>query len=299
MWYYKDKLVFLVILFFANVSFAQQFTQFSNYLMSAIGVNSAYTGSKEGVELIASYRNQWSVVEGAPKTYLLAGHSSLKTQKIGIGAVLLNDHIGVSSSTSVSVSSTYKMDLGNFKLNFGLNAGFLNQKENFTNLKTVQQNDDVFDGQKSSAFSPSIGMGLYLYSNKFYAGISTPDMIENNTIFQKKRHYYLLTGKVFDVNSTLKIKPSILAKMTESAPVQLDISATVILKDLVGLGASYRTHAGQVFFAQLFLNQNWTFGYSYDHMSNGLNTIENGSHEISVLYCFARKNVTIYSPRYF
>lgn len=299
MWNYRGKILLVFFLVFGKFGFGQQFTQFSNYLLSAVGINSAYVGSKSDVEIMSSFRNQWIGLQGSPVTYFVSGHGFVKSKKIGIGGILLSDQIGKSKSTYFNISASYQIELQDYKLNLGLNSGLLNQTENFGQLKTIQPNDVVFDQDPSSFISPTLGVGAYFFGKNLFVGFSTPDIIENNTLYQKKRHYYFLLGKVFGINSFLKFKPSTLLKSTKSVPLQADLSATLIVKDLLGLGTSYRTGAGQVFYAQLFLDQNWTFSYAYDHMTNALNSIENGSHELTLIYRISRSHTTIYSPRYF
>lgn len=288
----------------SSTSFTQQYTQFSNYLLNSVVINPAYSGSKQGVELMATYRRQWQAIEGSPYTYSLSGHGLIKGTKIGLGGIILKDKVGLTDNLYMSVSGSYRIKLEKFTVNFGLNGGVQSHATDFDKVVTVQQNDDAFSGNSNYQYSPIIGSGVYLYNDNLYVGLSSPDLLERRgsepgDLYHKKRHYYFSVGKVFSLTDNLIFKPSILTKITAAAPVQFDLSGTVVLYKTVGVGLSYRTNAGLAFFGQVFLHNRWTIAYAFDHMTNNLSSIEGGTHEITLIHNLHSKEKTIYSPRYF
>ena len=304
MYLLKDNiLIYCLILVSSSRSFAQQYTQFSNYLINSVTINSAYAGSKPGVELMATYRQQWNSIEGSPRTYSVSGHGLIQGSNVGLGGVVIKDKIGLTDNLYVTLSGSYAIKMDNITVNFGLNAGVQSHSTDFDQVVTIQQNDDAFSGNSKNQFSPIIGSGIYLYNDNLYIGLSSPDLIQNTsdeqTFYRKKRHYYFSIGKVFKLSESVKIKPSLLTKITKSAPLQFDFSGTIILHNTLGVGMSYRTRAGFVAFAQVFIHQKWTIAYAFDQMTNNLSSIQGGSHEITLLHRLHNKQKTIYSPRYF
>ena len=301
----KGKILVLsCFMIFCNSVFTQQYTQFSNYLLNSSNVNPAYTGSKPGLELMATYRRQWRAIEGTPQTYSISGHSLVKNSKIGVGGLILKDEIGVSDNLYITASTSYSLTLNRFKLNFGLNGGLQAHKMDFDKITTIEEGDEVFSGSSSYRYSPTIGAGLYLFSDDFYIGLSSPDLLESNNkleqgTYRKKRHFYFSVGKVFTISNNVNLKPSLLGKITSGSELQLDLSGTIILYKLVGVGLSYRTQAGMVWYTQIFINRHWTFAYAFDDMTNNLSGIEGGTHEVTLIHNFHKKQETIYSPRYF
>ena len=300
MWLLKDKrpVLLLGLLLLSYLISGQQFTQFSNYLLNSSGLNPAYVGSKDKVNIMASYRKQWIKLPGSPYTMLLSGDGYFEDKKIGIGGVLLQDNIGNTKATHCTVNGSYRIEMKDYKLQFGLSTGFSSYKEVLNDLEVVDQGDKVFSGGKEVNILPMVGLGAYLFKNDFYFGVSSPDLLESE-IVNKRRHFYTSVGKVFELNKQLKIKPSLLAKYVQSSPLQLDVSTTLFFQDQFGVGASYRTGAGFVLFTQFLPTPNLAFALAYDKMTNGLRNAELGTFEITALYSLATHRSTIYSPRYF
>ena len=135
---------------------------------------------------------------------------------------------------------------------------------------------------------PNIGAGVFYYTDKFYAGLSLPNIIEskhfekNNGLLtqaSEKMHYFLTTGYVFDVSETLKFKPSIMAKAVPGSPLSLDVSANFLLNDKLELGLSHRLDdsvSGLIGFA---VAKGLRIGYAYDYTLSNLGDYNSGSHE--------------------
>lgn len=301
MWFLKDKkhlFVCVIFLFFFTQLRSQQFTQFSSYLLNSMGINSAYTGSNDATEFLANYRKQWITLPGSPQTVFLSGNGYFEKRKVGIGGVLLSDKIGGANSVNLTLNGSYRLPLGKFALQFGLNAGTLFYRQNLDDLKVVDSGDKVFSGESVTQVLPVLGTGVYLFSNDFYLGLSSPDLLETENI-NKKRHFYFSVGKVLSLNNNLKIKPAVLAKYVQSTRVQFDLSTTMIVRDVYGAGASLRTGAGFVIFGQVFPSENLAIALAYDKMTNGLLRSEAGTIELTAIYTISSKRAIIYNPRYF
>jgi type IX secretion system PorP/SprF family membrane protein len=152
---------------------------------------------------------------------------------------------------------------------------------------------------------------MYYYTDRFYAGISTPKLIENKVIVNKgtntvemgkeQRHFYAIAGSVFDINNAIKLRPTSFLKVTPAAPIEADLTALFIFHDRVECGPMFRT--GDAF--GLLLGYNITpqmrFGYSFDwSFTNKTGRYNQGSHEVMLRYDFIYKDKSkVYSPRYF
>ena len=290
-------LLWLGLLFSQNIR-AQQLTQFSSYLLNSSGINAAYSGSKDHVEVLSNYRKQWIQLDGSPSTVFFNINGFIKNYKVGLGTSLFYDRIGDMSSTQWTVTPSYRLSFKQYTLQLGFNVGVLNTKHNFTDFKLVDQEDDTFEDQRLNHVLPVLGAGFYFFSNTFYAGISSPDFLETE-LFNKKTHIYGSIGKVFDTQRNFKLKPSLLAKYVQNAPLQLDLSTTVIYNDVFGFGASWRVNAAYVFFAHLYVSDKLILGMAYDRTINGLSQFENGGLELTVSYSLDFRSKTVYSPRYF
>ena len=106
-------------------------------------------------------------------------------------------------------------------------------------------------------------------------------------------------GAVFDLNDQVKIKPSILVKRVNGAPVQYDLNANFWLKDMIAFGVSYRSKDAVVGLVEWQLNDQLRFGYSYDHTISKLRPYSQGSHELMLRFELGSSRSSFVSPRYF
>ena len=86
------------------------------------------------------------------------------------------------------------------------------------------------------------------------------------------------------INENLLLLPSTLIRATEGAPLNADISATMVLHETVGLGLSLRTFDALVWMFELAINENFHLGYAYDITLTDLADYSNGTHEFMINY---------------
>ena len=88
-------------------------------------------------------------------------------------------------------------------------------------------------------------------------------------------------------------------KMVSGAPIEFDLNTNVWLKDILGLGVSYRTGDAVLGMAEIQTSPNLRFGYAYDMPFSPLKTYTRGSHEIMIRYEWGSNKSKIKSTRYF
>ena len=113
-------------------------------------------------------------------------------------------------------------------------------------------------------------------------------------------HLFFTTGYILDLNNDLKLKPSILVKSVSGAPISFDVNSNLWIKDMLGIGLSYRIGSAFVSMFELQLNSNLRFGYAYDLSLGSLGPYNQGSHEFLVRYEFGKGIISnSISSRYF
>jgi type IX secretion system PorP/SprF family membrane protein len=112
-------------------------------------------------------------------------------------------------------------------------------------------------------------------------------------------HLFFNTGYVFNINDEIKLKPSTMIKVVGGAPIQADLNANLWLKDIIGLGFSYRTGDAMVAMFETQINENFRVGYAYDMNISPLKYYNNGTHEIMIRYEFGNLKSKVKSTRYF
>ncbi len=309
----KKITVALVLSLGSLVMHAQQDPMYTHYMYNTLAVNPAYAGSRDALTVTALGRLQWVGFKGAPATQTLTIHSPLRNQHIGLGFSVMNDKIGPSNNTSIYGDFAYRMQLSpKSKLALGLSAGVNIFQANLNGLGLDQQNDVVFQNNITNHITPNFGFGAYYSRERFYAGVSVPNLIQNNysqinsangttLVGKEQRHYFLIAGGLIHLGDNLDFKPTTFVKVTSGAPIEADLTACFIIKKKLLLGAMFRT--GDAFGALVGLDvtDQLHIGYSYD-WSYGLATSKynQGSHEIVLRYDFLFfDKKQIHSPRYF
>lgn len=292
-------------MFTAFVSFAQQDAQFTQYMYNTININPAYAGSRGALSMFALHRTQWVGLEGAPVTNTVSMNTPLNSSNLGLGISLINDKIGPTHENTISADISYTVPTSEtYKLSFGVKATANLFDLDESRLTPAQAGDPSL--QNYNTFSPNIGAGVYLHSDKAYVGLSIPNFIETNryddnevAIFKEKINYYLIAGYVFDFTDSIKFKPAFLSKMTEGAPLQIDVSGNFMINEKFVIGVAYRWSAAMSAMVGFQVSDGMYIGYGYDQETTNLENYNSGSHEIFLRYEIFKNNGKITTPRFF
>lgn len=306
----RRNLFLLVVTFglFTSVH-AQQRAMYTQYMFNMIDVNPAYAGTRDMLNVLVLERKQWLGMEGTPSSQTFSINSPIITEMIGIGLSLNNDALGPVRETGVFGDFSYRFKISqNTVMSLGLKAGGIWYNNNLSKLFIIDKNDPSFAYDIENKFAPNFGTGIYIYGKKFYAGISIPRLLKTeiglNTkstsrIGKEERHYFAIGGYVFDINSNLKFKPTVLLKYVINSPLSIDASANFLYNDRLWLAATYRFGDALGAIAQYRIVKQFWLGYSYDFSLNKTMSFNSGTHEITLSYDFMFGKYKVKSPRYF
>ena len=296
---------------------AQQDAQYTQYMYNTISVNPAYAGSRGVMSFTGLHRQQWVGLDGAPRTQTFAMHTPIgESQKVGLGLSIVNDEIGPTQETYFDVDFSYTIktsEKGN--LAFGLKAGGHLLDVNFDKLSKFDNFDRVFQENIDNKFSPNVGLGIYYYTDKFYFGLSAPNLLETDhfdednlntsegasVIAEERINYYFITGYTFDINEDLKFKPALLTKLVLGAPIQVDASANFLLYDKITVGAAYRWSAAVSGMVGFQISDALMIGFAYDRETTELGNrkFSDGSYELMLRFELFKKYNRFLTPRFF
>ena len=298
------KLIYIIIICLAAQSAnAQQEYMFTHYMFNQMTLNPGYTGTQEALSITGIHRSQWVAFDGAPTTQNITAHMPITNKNFGVGLGISNDQIGPTQNLGITGNFAYHLKINeSAKLGLGLSAGINMFSNSLTKLKTVDNSDAAFAENISNKVLPNVGFGIYYYTKKYFVGIATPKLLQNNldvndptgtslAIAHEKRHYFLTGGVEFNLTNDgkFKIKPTTLVKMTSGAPLQVDLTANVIYNDKIAAGLSLRTGDAMGLLLAYNLNEELTIGYSFDFSYvNKTFNYNGGSHEIMLRYNIAK-----------
>jgi len=298
--------IIAIALLCSSAAFSQQLPQFTQYMFNTISINPAYAGSRETLSLVGLHRSQWVGIDGGPTTQTFSIHSPMRNEKVGLGLSFINDELGYENFTYIYGDFSYTIQVSEkTKLAFGLKGGFTSYSID-QELRDAEPDDPAIYGIENR-WSPNIGAGAFLHTNRWYVGLSAPRIL--NTDYNgtedyealEKVSYYLTGGVVVDVSENTKFKPSFMVKATNGAPLSYDITGNFLFNDKFWLGAAYRfdQSAGALgAIADFQVSKEFRIGYAYEHPISDYRPYTSGTHEILLMFeVFKSKRVK--SPRYF
>lgn len=283
----------LLVAFGTKGLLAQQDPIFTNYLQNPIAFNPAIAGTIDGLNLSLLSRHQWIGMEGAPASYSFGAHTPYIRQNMGLGFNFMTDKAGPLRNTHVTGSYAYRITImEGMQLSMGLKAGLSSYNAKIGDLQVNDPLDPNFQADENRV-SPNLGLGFYLFTEKYYAGFSIPRLIEpilNKEYRDSKEPYnpqfYLMGGYNFKFNRDWTFLPSLLMGIMNGSPISTDVTAQFIYLDKFFFGTHYRLGdaLGLIFNARV--NKDLSLGYAFDFTLNKLSRVNSGTHELMITYTF-------------
>ncbi len=317
--YFKKGLILIAMVLSTTVLIAQQDPQYTQYIFNQQVINPAYVGSRGTLSIVGLHRSQWVEIPGAPRTQTLGIHSPIgKSGRVGLGVNVVHDEIGITQEDYLTADFSYTIPTSEKgSLALGLKAGVNLLDVDFSALNPAQTGiDPELQNNIDNRLSPNIGLGVFYYTNKFYLGLSVPNLVETNhfdnfnnitqssvsTILPSERiNYYLSSGYTFDLSDKVKFKPAVLSKIVGGSPLQLDLTANFLLFDRLTLGAAYRWSAAFSGLVAFQISEGLLIGFGYDRETTelGNTSFNDGSFEILVRFELFNREKRLISPRFF
>lgn len=273
---------------------AQQVPMFSQYYFHRYYINPAYAGSTpRQLEIGSNNRQQYMGFENSPYTNTLYGHSSIGYSRWSVGGRFLNDYIKPVTTQGLWASVTYRLPVsGNSFIAFAVEPGVMRRQADLASLRLNDEVDQVFNyADTENNFIPDAGAGIYFHSERFWTGISAkhlaPFQIANRDYSRNDeatlaRHYYAMAGGSIHFGYDWALEPSAMLKLMEYGEFQFDGTIGGVYKELLYLGASYRTDVSVIPYVGLKLWKQLLVAYSYDRQFGDFSDYNNGSHELSL-----------------
>lgn len=290
---YISLLAMLLTLCGQGIVYGQQRPVITQYMFNQLVFNPAYAGLEGQFSATLLYRDQWLNFEGAPTTTMFSLHTGIKGKKIGLGAMITEDEIGVHNDIGMYFSYSYSISMPIGKLSMGLQAGFNNLVSDYNKLDLRAPTDPIFV-TGINAFRPNFGTGVYFWNKRTRLGLSVPYLINNQLTnvedalskAKEARNYYFYAAHIIPVNKDVKVQPSMMIRAQEGQPLGIDLNTNVILKDIVSLGMMYRSGDAISALFEFKIVENLHFGYAYDITATDISAYSKGTHEIMLNYRF-------------
>jgi len=288
------RIVIVLLSFFSvQTCFGQGDFLSSQYMNSQLVINPAYAGVRNSLNVTVLSRQQWMGIENAPTSYLLSAHSPLNDRMASIGGSFLNSQNGPIQHNELTMVYSYLIKVSDrMFLSLGLSARLNHHNVNLNTLTVINESDPIFAQNIENSFTPNFGVGTFLYSPKFYLGVSMPQGLvnelkseesEGGVAFLQQRSFYLTSGYAINIGKSAYIRPSFLARYRQEASSLIDANLTLQFKNF-WVGGSYRTDQTMAALINVQVTKNVSVCYSYDFPASTETTLGVGSHEVSLLF---------------
>ncbi|TMM58211.1 type IX secretion system membrane protein PorP/SprF [Maribacter algarum] len=291
---------FIVAILLGVACYAQQTPVFSEYNYNPFLINSAHAGALQNAEISLTHSGLFSTIDGSPKSSNVSFRTPLANKQMGLGGGFIHDEIGVTTTTSTFAAYSYRIPLNlddepywkvqePTGISFGLTIGFQKYQENLLGLGL---GTDPLLSQNINATLPMVGAGIVLNYAKFYIGLSTPNLLgdrfasEDNLDLQSPYYAYIGYRFYFSRFENVLLKPNVLLKYENGAPIQADLNLSFTMNSKLEFGLGYRTNSSLNILAGVYLFESLRIIYSYNVASKNLSF--GNTHGIVLSYRFNR-----------
>lgn len=315
------KILFILSLIFTeggNLR-AQQEGNSTLFMYNPLAVNPGAAGIQENTRYLLSHRSQWIGFKGAPMMQTLSVSTPAFSDRLGFGASLYNRRIGIIESQTVTMAWAYSViKTAKFNCRAGLQGVVKRTALRFNDLEEAAQfaSDRSVNVSLASKLVSNFGLGVYMTYKDAFLGFSIPSYLPNvlgvnpftETTAAESAHYYGQGGFRFKFTEGIKLQPSVMLKWVKGVPWSLDANMSMIVKDKIQLGISYRTgkttlstlgESADLTFS-LQVNDKLNIGLAYDWLLAPVSKYSIGSAEALIKYDIVKKKEVVFSnPRAF
>lgn len=300
---------------FPLVSVAQQEHQYTQFMYNKLSINPSYAGTRGVPTMTAIYRNQWYKLDGAPRSALISMHAPVFSKRVGVGAVLSHHSIGLHRDVQVTAAYSYNLIAQKeFSLRVGISGNLRVLSLNFNEANPLNGIDPSLEDERYTHAYANFGAGIYgTFSERLYFGFSSPRIVRNTigvntdpnvTTAKESPHFYGTTGGIIPLGKNLNFMPAVLVKYVQNAPIDVDITANLEIKQMVTAGLAYRA-GGDGWGESLDLLAYWQInprigiGAAYDLTLSNLSSQAGGAFEMLFFADLVKRKKGVSNPRFF
>lgn len=311
---------------------------YTQYILNNYILNPGVTGIENYVDAKLSFRNQWTGINGAPVTNYLTihgpiGKSDLRTSATsfappsldnnprgpeywkqyaapsphhGLGLTILNDKAGYINRWTIMANYAYHKPLGvrtTLSAGFSLGVSSVNLDRSKIEWGSLDQQDPAigYTSGELKKVKPEIGAGLWLYSARYFIGLSVLNIIPAKAKFVANDkygtyytpNYFFTAGYRIALGQQVSLLPSVMVQYWQPQLTGVHLNAKLQYEDLLWLGGSYRfSDLVSGYSGMIGVNISKTINVSYAYevaTTSRLKTYTGNTHEIMIGFVLGNK----------
>ncbi|MBP6431476.1 MAG: PorP/SprF family type IX secretion system membrane protein [Ferruginibacter sp.] len=278
---------------------AQQIHLSSFYDLQGLLHNPAMAGTQQKDMVAATYRSQWSGINGGPKTATIYGSFNIEKFGAGVGGYIFNDVTGPTSRRGIAFDIAKHVKVNDkAKVSLGIELKLQQYALDRNKFSTDFISDPVL-ANNTKKIKFDAGFGVAYVSDKFQIGASVSQLVQSKLQFyggnlnrseeaRLYRHYYLHSNYKWQVDEATKIIPNILVTYLPNAPMEFQGGVTIEHNNAFYWGVGGRVSQSYMLNAGVIIKDKFRVGYSFDAYQTPLSTFDAGfnAHEIGLRYEF-------------
>jgi len=273
---------------------------YTQYMDNLAPINPAYSLLDQAGSLNTLASKQLIGINGSPTSFLINGDVPLPSITSSAGFSVLSDQLAIEKEIEVNAYFAKAIQVGpEDYLAVSLNAGLRNYTALYSSLEGTQQDQEFAVDVRQT--KPNVGFGIMYYTDWYYIGLSVPELTitslgtasvqNNNNNFSN--HYYFEAAMLTSMGEDFKFKPAALVSYSSGVPVLADLSGTIYLKEILGVGVNFGTDKTMAGILTLNFDQ-FHVGYSYKFSigAQDLGGVNNATNEVTLCYRFGKASST-------
>jgi type IX secretion system PorP/SprF family membrane protein len=280
---------------------AQQRPQFTLFHLNKYYENAAYAGMDRSLSVVSAYRDQYSQLQGNPKSFYMSGDLPMYIYNGAAGFSIQNAKAGVIDLTHLRASANrvWNTPYGFLSAGGRLGLEFLNINGSFIVTPdgeyegVIDHKDPFLDENPVSGVGFTWEVATYFYSKFWQVGLSIFDLPSHkyqagSSFFGSATSASLIGQYTWYATDDWTLKPAFLIKGARSY-LQAEVIAQVDYRSNTYGGIGFRGYNSSSFDAMsMFFGANISpklkLTYAYDFGISALRSVHQGSHEIMVTY---------------
>jgi len=292
----QKYIIVLVFLLGFQVVYAQQLPTSTQYLFNPYALTPTLAGYTGYSEVFLNYRNNWTGINGSPRTFSANGFGNIYQDKMWLGGEIMTDKTDILSVFKANLSYTYKLKVENDQyLFFGVWTTFYQASVNTGGAIGVDPNDPLLqNGNKLNSSAFNAGFGINYNWRNLNIGFSIPslfglnaDYVANTSFnYQVQRQYQFHISYLHEFNDRWQLQAINVFQKTGTEPIDVEFSLMVIYLKQFWTGMLYRNGGALALNIGGHIYKGFVFNYSYEIGLSGINNGSGGAHEITIGYRF-------------
>jgi type IX secretion system PorP/SprF family membrane protein len=318
----KNSILTLSFILFSGVVFGQVIQQYTLWNQNHYLINPAAAGNKDFADIALGFRQQWTGVSNAPRSYYASGHTVLNRPKSfqrsalytsrtakpntklrgkrsyvkhALGGMLNAGENGAFKRTQALLTYAIHLPITNgLYLSFGLSGGLSNFGFDESKANVLYDNDPTYISYASSSNTNlfNADVGTYLYSDNFFVGYGAKQILRNqlnladvsseNDPTELDIEHLISGGYNFNLSNDYRLTPNVLVRQSGNLPTSFEVNGTLTYKEAMNVGLTYRSQDAIAATFGFQFNHILKAGYSFDYTLSEIREESSGSHEIFI-----------------